>query len=369
MKLKILHTEASAGWGGQELRILSEAEGMRQRGYELLFGVQVGGSLVELLRAAHFQVVELDFSKRAALQTVWTLYRLMKQERVSLVNTHSSMDAWMGGCAARLASLPVIRTRHVSTQVRGGVNGSLLYRGLADCVVTTCEDAALHLQKLIGLSKERCLSIPTGVSEELKEMPREAQQLRLQWGVQPGELLVGTLSVLRHWKGIDDFLRAAKLLEKEEGIRWVVIGEGVSRDHYMREHAALGLGERVVFAGHLYPPTAALTALDLFVLLSWMHEGVSQSALQAALLGKPLVTTPTGGLKEVCLDRETGLLVPKHNPEAVAAAILQLRDSSALREKLGRGGRALVQSRFTQTQMLDRMEEVYCSLVASFSKR
>src|SRR5580704_12337319 len=112
--MKILHTESSRGWGGQEIRILREAEGMRMRGHEIILAVQTGGGLIAKARDAGFCVYELPFTKSSSLKTIFALVQLCRTHQIDLVNTHSSLDAWLGGIAARIAGRKVIRTRHLS---------------------------------------------------------------------------------------------------------------------------------------------------------------------------------------------------------------------------------------------------------------
>ena len=105
---------------------------------------------------------------------------------------------------------------------------------------------------------------------------------------------------------------------------------------------------------------AAISALDVFTLLSTAHEGVSQASLQAAYLQKPLIATPTGGLKEVCIDKLTGIQVPVFSPDRVSEAILKLFSSKELRETYANNAKKLAK-RFSYEKMIDQMEKVYLS--------
>jgi glycosyltransferase involved in cell wall biosynthesis len=99
--------------------------------------------------------------------------------------------------------------------------------------------------------------------------------------------------------------------------------------------------------------------LDVFALLSTANEGVSQAILQAAFLQKPLISTPTGGLREVCLDQKTGLLVSPFCPKEVADAVTKMQKNPTARETWGHAARALVLEKFTFKQTIDGMEQVY----------
>jgi len=364
---RILHTESSNGWGGQEIRILREAEGMRLRGYEVILAVAKGGGLIAKARSAGFLVYELSFKKKSALWTVMQLVRIILKERIDLVNTHSSLDAWLGGIAARLTSKKIIRTRHLSTAIREGLNSRLLYKSLADFVVTTSSS----IIPVICDQSKRCITscrcIPTGVDpSRIKVDMQKVSAFRAQLGLKPNDLLAGTACFVRSWKGIKDLLKAAELLKDLSCLKWIVVGGGYV-DEYKLLADKMNLSSTVFFTGHLESPFEAIAAMDIFLLLSTAHEGISQASLQAAYLEKPLITTPIGGLPEVCLNEKTGIIVPVCSPEKVQEAVLRLKNAPLERLNMGKRAKELVEKKFTLTQTLQEMDEVYQSLLNSSS--
>lgn len=357
--MHILHTESSGGWGGQEMRILREAEGMRRRGHQIIFAITRGGALIHRAKEAGFLVYELPFSKASAWKTIFALVQICKAHQIDLINTHSSLDAWLGGIAARIAKKKVIRTRHLSTPIRKGLNSRLLYRTLADFVVTTSAPILTTIESQAGLHPSRLQCIPTGIDPPtLKADPLKALEFRASIGVCANEILVGTACFVRSWKGILDLLQAAVLLKERKEIKWVIVGGG-HVDDYRSKIPEMGLEGIVTFTGHLEDPYSAIRAMDIFVLLSTAHEGVSQASLQAAYLERPLITTTVGGLPQVCIDQKTGCVVPPFSPESVAQAVARLADNPALRTAWGSQGKKLVEERFTFQQTLDEMEKVY----------
>ena len=360
--MHILHTESSCGWGGQEMRILREALGMRVRGHEVVIAVEHGGGLAEKARAEEFTVYEVSFKKKDGLKTLFTLLQIMRRHGVEIVNTHSSLDAWIGGIAARVGRKKLIRTRHLSAAIRGGLNSRLLYKTLADYVVTTSSAIIPMICKQSRRKEETCQCIPTGVDPTpLAIDPEEVLRFRDYLGVGEDDVLVGTACFVRSWKGIFDFLKAADQLREEKDLKWVIIGGGHVKD-YRSAAREMHLEGVVTFTGHLEKPYAPIAALDIFALLSTANEGISQSTLQAAYLQRPLITTSIGGLPEVCIDEKTGLIVPPNASEKFADAVLTLKNDKGLREKMGKEARKLVEERFTQEHMLDQMESVYATL-------
>jgi len=357
--MRILHLEASSGWGGQEIRILKEAEGMRARGHVVFLGVMKGGGLVKEACKAGFTVFELNFHKSAWLFSFIKLVFLIKLYRIDLVNTHSSLDSWIGGIAARMTRKTIVRTRHLSSPIKAGWNSRVLYGKLADFVVTTCSDIIPVICNQSGKATSLCRFIATGVDPIQLKVDKGADEIfRAKMGIPSEAFLVGTACFMRSWKGIDDFLKAADLLRNHSNIKWVIIGGG-HEEIYIKKAKEMKLNGIVYFSGHLKNPFPGLKALDSFALLSTAHEGVSQAILQAAYLRKPLIATPTGGLKEVCLDRITGLIVPPFSPREVANAVLELQKNKAFCKEAGVKGRQLVLDKFTIESTINQMEEVY----------
>lgn len=357
--MNILHLEASPGWGGQEIRTLRESLGMIQRGHKVVLVVEKGGGLVSHARQAGLTVYELSFAKKQWFFSFWKLLRIIKKEKIQLVNTHSSLDAWLGGFVARFLGCKIIRTRHLSTPIKKGYNSIFLYRKLADFVITTCQAIVPVIIEQSGRSLETTRSIPTGVDPTtFVAHPKEIEKFKETYTLGSEDFLVGTACFMRSWKGIEEFLHAANKLRNEPHLKWVIIGGGFA-DRYHRLAKTLDLDKQVIFTGHLENPFPAIAAVDLFALLSTGHEGVSQASLQAAYFEKPIIGTPTGGIPEVSIEGETGIRVPCYDPQAVADAVLLLRKDPQLRKSLGANAKKLVQERFTVEHMLNETEEIY----------
>ena len=362
--MKILHTEASPGWGGQEIRILREAKGMRERGHKVTMAIMNNGGLVAEARKAGFTVYELPFHKLKLPLCLIQLIKIIKRHDIDIINTHSSLDAWTAGIAGRIKNRKIIRTRHLSTPNRPGINSICLYRGLADHVITTCKIAADRIKKEAGLTDSRCCSIPTGISpEQLSVTGKEVIDFRENLGLSPKDCLVGTTCILRSWKGVSDLLHAAHKLRNTPNLKWLIVGNGISEAWFRQQWKELGLEQTVIFTGYLSRPWVAIAAMDIFMLLSTGHEGVSQASLQAAYLKKPLITTNIGGLGEVCINGKTGLLVPTHDPEAVAINTMKLYNSPKLRKEMGDLAHRLALEKFTIKKTLDETEAIYKNLL------
>ncbi|MFN2556626.1 MAG: glycosyltransferase [Nitriliruptorales bacterium] len=147
-------------------------------------------------------------------------------------------------------------------------------------------------------------------------------------------------------KGFDILLEALRRLA---GVRLVIVGGGEEHDALTRQADRLGLSDRVRITGWTERVRDFLSQGDIFVLPS-RSEGFPLAILEAMLAGLPVVASGVGGVPESVQDGETGFLVPKDDPERLAAALQGLVDDPQLRVRMGRRGR-LVARQFTDERM------------------
>jgi glycosyltransferase involved in cell wall biosynthesis len=358
----ILHTEASLGWGGQERRILVEALALRERGHRLAFACDHRSELSRQVAQHGFPLTPLTFGGAGNNFAAWIrLRRLLEENAPDILNTHSSLDSWIGSLVWQsLRPRPLlVRTRHLSTRVKVNWPTRWLYRNPA-AIITTGEVTKGLLMERLGVPARRIFSIPTGV--ELTEfVPQEKNPEMLALiKIPPEAFVVGSVAVLRSWKGHLHLLEAfQKLIAAGVRAYLLLVGEGPYRVVIEEKITQLGLEPWVRLAGFKDQVAPWFALMDVVVLASYANEGVPQALLQALAMAKPVIGTTVGGIPEVILDAETGLLVPPREPQALAAALDRLRTDPDLRRQLGRRGREVVVERFSLEQMAAEIEAVY----------
>ena len=138
----------------------------------------------------------------------------------------------------------------------------------------------------------------------------------------------------------------------------LVVGEGSRRGALEAMARELGIADRVVFTGRRDDVPAVTAALDVAVLPSY-REALGLTILEAMALSRPIVASNVGGIPEMVEDGVTGLLVPPHDAEALAAAIVRLLHDHPLADTLGRAGHDLVHERFCIERMVPAVEQIY----------
>ena len=355
--LRIVHTESSLGWGGQEMRILSEAQGLIRRGHDVKLLCPPQARIHAEAANWGVPVVGLPIEKKRP-RCLRALRGWLRVNRCDVVNTHSSTDSWLAALALAILGhpMPIVRTRHISASVPRGMLSRWLYMRAASRVVTTGEALKQQLVRYNGFSESRIESVPTGIDAG-RFRPGERKASRARFGLPQDKILVGIAATLRSWKGHAFLIEAMTRLP--EHIELVIIGDGPQREALEQRIAALGLRGRVRMQGQQADVLPWLRALDIFALPSFANEGVPQALVQAMLVELPCVTTPVGGIPELAEHERTALLVAPRDPVALAAAIERLAGNEGLRRELGEAARKHCVEGYSYERMLDRMEAIY----------
>ena len=356
--MRILHTESSCGWGGQELRILDESRGMVARGHEVTIAAPAESQIFLEASRRGLEAVDLPIARKRPAG-VLSLSRWLRNHPVDVINTHSSTDSWLVAlaCAMSRNTTPMVRTRHISAEIPDNWATRWLYLSATRHVVTAGESLRRQLIERNGFPAERVTSVPTGIDSR-RFSPGDSSAARAALGLPPALTLIGIVATLRSWKGHKFLLEAFARIPREQCML-VIVGDGPQRANIESQIAALGLGDRVRMAGNQADVLPWLHAIDLFVLPSYANEGVPQALIQAMLCGLPCVTTDIGSIGEAARDAETALVVPARDVVALGEALQRLIQSQRLRHALGGAARVHCEKRFGVEHMLDRMEGLF----------
>ncbi len=362
--MHIVHTEASCGWGGQEIRILTEAAGMQRRGHRVTLLCPPEARIFAEAQQRKIPVVALPIGRKR-LPGVLALRRWLKANPADVINTHSSTDTWLVALASRLLEHPppLVRTRHISAPVPKNRLTRWLYQRATTHIVTTGEKLRLQLILENGYDPDRLTSVPTGMDTEYF-VPGHRVMRRAQLGFDGNTLIIGIAATLRSWKGHEYLIEAFSRLSTRPS-RLVILGDGPQRDALHRQIMQLGLQERVFMPGDQRDVLPWLQALDIFALPSYANEGVPQAIMQAMLCGLPVVTTPIGSIGEIVTHDSTGLMVKPQDIDHLWQALERLAADASLRNRLGNQARQFALAHFGLDPMLDKMEKVFTNAIAA----
>ncbi len=356
--MKILHTEASCGWGGQEIRILEEAAGFIARGHEVHVAAPREAPIIAAAEQRKIPAHRLPLHLRH-LKSWRTLRTLIDELSPDVIVTHSSSDSWLVAAAAYFVQRRpvIIRLRHISALVRSGPLNRWLYGRVPVRVVTTGEAIRSMLIKRLALDPEQVISIPTG-TDLSRFCANNRAAARKKLGLPERLDIIGIVATLRSWKG-HRFLISAMTDPRLSSAHLIIVGDGPQEPMLRQQIEELGLRNRVKLVGKHDDVVPWLQAFDIFALPSTGNEGVPQALMQAMACELPVVTTSAGAILELARDGENAIVVPSEDPAALATAIEKLLKDPVLRRRLGSAGRRLVEAKHSTAVMLDAMEAVF----------
>jgi glycosyltransferase involved in cell wall biosynthesis len=210
-----------------------------------------------------------------------------------------------------------------------------------------------------GIAPEVIEVVPSGIDFSPFDEIKSKEFLRREFSFAPDDFLVGIVAQLEDHKGHKYLIEAAKILkERTSNIKIVIVGKGSLELELDQQARELHVDDLVYFLGFREDVPQIMASLDLFVLSSYL-EGLGTSIMDAMASRLPVVATAVGGIPEIVINNQTGILVPARNPHALADAILKLYHDREFGRRLAQKGYDIVHQKFSAESMADRIIDVY----------
>jgi glycosyltransferase involved in cell wall biosynthesis len=354
MSRRVIHVDTAAGWRGGQNQVLLTAQGMAARGVATEVVCREGGELAARARAAGIAVAAAAFRGDLWPPGILALARRLRTAPGCALLAHDPHAVSAALVATRLVRrAPLVAVRRVDFALRGPLSPAK-YRACERVIVVS--RAIGSVMQAAGLPAERLRLVYEGVKD--RAPAPGGREALAELGVPAGAPVVGNVAALTGHKDHATLLEAMALVRERMGeARLVIAGEGELRPALEARARALGLGERVVFAGFRRDLDCLLPAFSVFCLSSRL-EGLGTSLLDAMAFGLPVVATAAGGIPEAVLDGVTGRLVPPRDPRALATALVEALSDPERRGAWGAAGRARYLERFTTERMVEATLDV-----------
>lgn len=356
--------------GGVERGTIEIAEAVAAAGYRALVASAGGAMAAEVARVGG-QHVTLPLDTKSPFG-IWrnaaALAALARAEGVALIHARSRAPAWSALLAARRVGARFVTTYHGA--YTEGVPGKRLYNSVmarGERVIAVSRFIADLVAARHATPPARIRVIPRGVDPRRfdpgRVTPAAVLAQRDAWGAAPGQPVVLLPARLTRWKGQAVLVEALARLPGAIGVLAGGGGEGFARD--LRDRgAALGLGPRLVLAGHVQAMDVALCAADVVVHASTQPEAFGRTVIEAQAMARPVVASDLGGPRETVEEGVTGWRVPPGDPAALAAALARvLAMPEDGRKAAGARARAAVLGAFTTAAMQRATLDVYRDLL------
>lgn len=369
---RVLQVVATLIVGGAELLVQTIAAALDRRCFQVYvvaLSDRQGSPLKAEFERLGVPVRVLGARKMYDPRLALSLARLIRDWRIELVHTHLMNPDIVGRAVGRALGLPVISTMH---NIPESYEADAFYRywlqratqrTLATRLIAVSEHIRAGYIARWRIAPEKIVTITNAVplAPFLAVAPGAPARPA---GAGP---LITNVGRLTAQKGQRQLLDAARLvLQRRPDARFQIVGAGELEPELRRHAAALGIAERVAFAGVRYDIPAVLGESDIFVLSS-LWEGLPISAIEAMAAARPVVLTNVGGVRDMVRHGVDGLLVPPADPPALAGALLALLGDPDRRARLGAAARARAEREFGLEPFIQRHEQLYRELLPRLS--
>lgn len=383
--MKIVHVITRLIVGGAQENTLLSCEGQHVLGHEvtLITGPALGpeGSLLERAQNGGYRVEVMDEMRRAIRplrdwKTYGKLIRRFREIGPDVVHTHSSKAGIIARWAAHRAQIPaVIHTIHglaFTASTSPMVNGVYKWLERKAAPISTqivCVADAMRDQSLaanIG-RPEQYVTVYSGMeTEAFIHPPVSREVVRQNYGIEPGDIVVGTIARLFDLKGHDDLLDLAPELCRRFGrLKFMWVGDGSLRKQFEDRIAKMSLQNRFILTG-LVPPARIpelCNAMDIVVHPS-RREGLARALAQGGLARIPVITYDIDGNREGVVDNASGFVIPPFDRSKLSNCLAVLLGDESMRRRMGDAGRRFALSRFDAAVMVEALEAVYSAALA-----
>ena len=353
--LRIVHVNTERGWRGGERQALWLAAALAEGGHASVVAARPEQPLSARARERGLRVEpcapRFEADPRAALH----LRRLLRRLDADILHAHTAHAAGLGALASLGLRTRLVIARRVDFPLKRNAGTRWKYRRAA--AVIAVSEAVAHIVRRGGVAAGKVHVVPDATDTSRTIVPANAVVLR-ELGVAPAAPLVVQVAQLVGHKDPLNFVRAlAAVRQRVPDVQGLLVGDGPLRDAVRAEIARLGLGGVVHLAGYRTDADQLLASADV-VTLSSREEGMGSVLLDASLLGLPIAATDAGGIPEVVVHEQTGLLAPREDAHALGQAITRLLLDRGLARRLGEAARAR-SSDFSIAAMTSRTVAVY----------
>ncbi|QJE74346.1 glycosyltransferase family 4 protein [Aerophototrophica crusticola] len=362
--------------GGAERGCVDIAAAVQRAGGRAIV-VSSGGPMARELERYGARHVTLPVDSKSPLvirRNAKRLAALAKAEGVDIIHARSRAPAWSCLWAAEALGIPFVTTFHAPYNFKNGLKrwyNSVMSRG--DRVIAVSRYVYDHVAANYGVGPDRLRLVHRGVDVDLLT-PEKVTQGRMaalvrEWRIPEHQRIVMLPGRLTRWKGQGVLIEAISKLGRKD-VRAVLVGGDQGRSDYRAELEgrirALGLEGQVTIAGHCNDMAAAYMLADVVVSASTEPEAFGRIIVEAQAMGRPVIVTDLGAVRETVVAGETGLVVPPGDAGALADAIREVLDLDPLtRKAVGLDGMRHVRAHFTKEGMCAATLGIYAELLAA----
>lgn len=295
------------------------------------------------------------------------LIDVFQHGKIDLVQTHLFYSNILGTYAAHKAGIPAIATLHSITQRKDGKDW--IRQQIEDYCLRHYATRILAVGNMVaqvheGKHGKRILDvIPNGIAQPQPITGTERERLRKEITGNGSKTIIVTVGRFARAKGYEDMIQAFSLLkQKDMDPVLLMVGSGSTFNTIKEQISNQKLSQSVILAGERNDVSQLLASSDVYASSSH-REGLPLAVLEAMMAGLPVVATSVGDIPNV-VTNETGVIVPPHQPEMLAAALEDLIRHPEKRRAMGKAAQERAVSKYSVNVWMEKHLALYCDVLA-----
>lgn len=342
--MKILHLSSERSWRGGEQQIAYLIDELQGRGHENFVICRPGSNFEEYCQSKLIKHVTSSYSGLGLLKTAQYLKKYVKKNDIDIIHVHTAKSHIAGYFSLLLGNTRTfILSRRVDFVPGEGWLTRKRYNHPGIKKILCVSDAIRKIMHdYLEEGKDRCMTVYSGVDlTKFEVIP--SFSLREKFSVPDDTAIVGNTSALADHKDYFTFIdTAGELIREGVKIHFFVLGDGPMKDEIVSYAASNGLQDHITFSGFVDNVPEWLKQFDVFLITS-KTEGLGTSIIDALACEIPVVATKAGGIPELVIHEQTGLLAEVQNVSQLTSHVKRILEDASLRRELTSNGLKHVQ--------------------------
>ncbi|MBW8000507.1 MAG: glycosyltransferase family 4 protein [Planctomycetes bacterium] len=291
---------------------------------------------------------------------LFRLKKLILENDIQLIYCADNLSKLIGGMVGKMTNVKVVA--HCHDDFKEDALGKIMRRTYLIFLdrILTVSDKVRRFFKVGQKISPKAVTVYGGIDTRLYDPDKTKTDIRSELGLDKDAFVIGSIGVIEEDKGHIYLLKAvAKLISEGIDISAVICGTGHKEEFLKKFVEDENLNENIFFPGFRKDIPEVLKALDIFVMTSMTIESLSIVTLEAMAMRNPVIATNIGGLPEVVVDGETGIIIEPCNADVLADSIKYLLENPEKRFQMGQQGRKRVCEHFTIEKNVRKTEEVF----------
>jgi len=371
-KIVVCHLISGDLWAGAEVQVYTLIESLKKyQDLDLMAIVLNKGVLSEKLDAMGIDVTVIDESKYSFIRIAKQMLLTLEKRNVDILHTHRYKENILGSIAKRRhVAKHLVQTVHGLQEKYHGIRflkmrlynwlNRYVSRKYFSKILAVSTD--IHRQLLSVYGASRLVTVHNAININEIKVTQSKQNVKGGLNIEQDRLVIGCAGRMVPIKGYEILLSASSnIIRGDNSVCFVFTGDGPLK--YQLENMAneLQVSSHVRFTGFRSDIINILNCMDIFVIPSY-YEGIPMVLLETMALGKAIVASEVGGIKEVIEHGSSGLLIEPGDPQALSKACNTLLKDSNLRKKLAEGAIKRVNNLFSTDTLEEKMRELYLGL-------